>query len=260
LLGALPGRAAALDEAQIGAHVYQELAKRGEIVDASPWYGVLNQVGRSIAAQANSQYDYPFHFVLVREKQPNAFSVPGGNVYVTLPLMTLVQTEDELAGVLSHEVSHDIHHDVVHLAQKQETTGLLAVGLQILLGGRNPIVQNAIGIGAELQDLHYSRDIEESADHLGAQICAHAGYDPWGLVWMFQKFSKSDASGMEMLSDHPTDQHRIAMLESEFRSDPGTFARFSSRPSGGHKMPAYAYLSAHYGNARPAEVARRPGY
>ena len=61
-------------------------------------------------------------------------AVPGGNVYVTLPLMTFVKNKEELAGVLCHETSHDIHHDVVHLAQKEQTTGLIATGLAILLG------------------------------------------------------------------------------------------------------------------------------
>lgn len=253
--------ARAQDEAQIGAQVYQELSKKGEIIDASPWYAVLNEIGESVARVGNGQYQYPFHFVLVREKQPNAFSVPGGNVYVTLPLMSFVKNKEELAGVLCHEMSHDIHHDVVHLAQKQQTTGLIAVGLDILFGGRSQIIGKAIGLAAQLQDLHYSRDVEENADHLGAEICARAGYNPWGMVWLFQQFEKADTGGqMEMLSDHPTDAHRISALETEFRSEPDLFGRYSSSISSAHKMPTQASLQATYGDVHPFAPAKRAGY
>lgn len=243
-LGAIPASGA--DEAQIGAQVYQELAKKGEIVGASPWYAVLNEIGRNVARIGNPQYDYPFHFILVREKQPNAFSVPGGNVYVTLPLMTFVRNKEELAGVLCHEMSHDIHHDVVHLMQKNQTTGLIATGLQILLGGHSPVLR---------------RDVEENADHLGAQNCARAGYDPWGMVWLFEQFEKADTGGqMGMLSDHPTDQHRIDALKTEFARDPELFGRFSPNPASAHKMPSLAQLQARYGEVHPFAPARRPGY
>lgn len=256
---ALP--APAQDEAQIGAQVYQELSKKGEIVDASPWYAVLNEVGERVARIGNGQYQYPFHFVLVKEKQPNAFAVPGGNVYVTLPLMSFVRNKEELAGVLCHEMSHDIHHDVVHLAQKQQTTGLIAVGLDILFGSRSAVVGNAIGIAAQLQDLHFSREVEESADHLGAENCARAGYNPWGMVWLFEEFEKADTGGqMEMLSDHPTDQHRIDALKAEFRSEPELFSRFSSSSSSARKMPTLASLQGNYGNVGPFAPAKRAGY
>ncbi|MBV8601894.1 MAG: M48 family metalloprotease [Candidatus Eremiobacteraeota bacterium] len=262
LLLATGGRPdAAVDEGQIGAQVYEQLAQKGEIVDSSPWYAVLNEVGRKISGVANEKYQYPFHFILVREQQPNAFSVPGGNVYVTLPLMTFVKNKEELAGVLCHETSHDIHHDVVHLAQKEQTTGLIATGLAILLGRNSGLIQNAIGIVAQLQDLHFSRNVEENADHLGAETCARAGYDPWGMVWLFQQFEKADTGGsMEMLSDHPTDQHRIAALEQEFRSEPYLFARYTSSMAYAHPMPTYSTLASRYGNEGPFGAARRPGY
>ena len=257
--GAAPVQAQS--EAQIGAQEYAVLAQKNEIINASPWYAVLNEVGRKVAAVGNRQYQYPFHFILVNEKGPNAFSVPGGNVYVTLPLMTFVRNKEELAGVLCHEMSHDIHHDVIHLAQKQQTTGLIATGLDILLGGRSQVIGDVLGIAAQLQDLHYSRNVEEDADRLGAQNCARAGYDPWGMVWLFQQFEKSDTGGsMEMLSDHPTDQHRISALEAEFRSEPSLFGGYSSRIATAHKMPTYAQLAARYGNVHPFAPARRPGY
>lgn len=256
-----PETVVAEDEAQVGAQVFHELAAKGEIVPTSPWYVVLNEVAAKIANVANPQYQYPFHFILVNEPQPNAFAVPGGDVYVTLPLMTFIQNKEQLAGVLGHETAHNIHHDVAHLQRKDQTTGLIATGLQILLGGRSPLVGNVIGIAAQLQTLSFSRQVEENADRTGAVICAQAGYNPWGLVWLLQAFSKTEAGGqMEMLSDHPTNEHRIAALRAEFRNDPALFGRFRSDPATAQPIPPFSTLAARYPNAVPFAPIRRPGY
>lgn len=253
--------AAEEDEAQLGAQVFKELSAKGEIVSVSPWYAVLNEVASPIARVADPQYDYPFHFILVKESQPNAFAVPGGDVYVTLPLMTFVKNKEELAGVLCHETSHDIHHDVAHLQVKDQTTGLIATGLELLLGGHSPLVANAIGVAAQLESLSFSRKVEEAADQKGAVTCAQVHDNPWGMVWLLQAFSKAEAGGqMEMLSDHPTNQHRIAALEAEFRSNPALFGRFSPSIATAHPMPSYATLAARYPNAGPFAPIRRPGY
>ena len=163
--------------------------------------------------------------------------------------------------MLCHETSHDIHHDVAHLQAKDQTTGLIATGLQLLLGGQSPLVANAIGIAAQLQSLSFSRQVEEAADQKGAITCAQAGSNSWGLVWLMQAFSKAEAGGqMEMLSDHPTNQHRVAALEAEFRSNPALFRRFNPSISSAHPIPSYAALAARYPKARPYAPIRRPGY
>jgi predicted Zn-dependent protease len=215
-------------EAQIGAQVYHQLQQKGEIISSSPLYGVLDPIATRIKRVADPQYQYPFRFVLVHETQPNAFAVPGGNVYVTDSLMRFVQNQEELAGVLCHETSHNIHHDVVNNMRKDQNLSIIATGLSILLGGRSPIVNSGINLAANLQALNFSRDVERNADLKGAETCAQAGYNPWGMVWLFQQFEKADTGGrMEMLSDHPTNSHRIADLEQHFRQNPQLFARWN---------------------------------
>jgi predicted Zn-dependent protease len=216
------------EELQIGQQEYQALAKKGEIVRSSPYYRILNPIARRVAAVADRQYFVPFRFILVQESDPNAFAVPGGNVYVTTALMSFVHNKEELAGVLCHETSHDIHHDVVNLMAKNQRLSLYATGLAILLGRNSGLIDNGIGLLANLESLHFSRTVEENADHLGAINCAHAGLDPWGLVWLMQAFQNTNMqSPPEFLSDHPSDQHRIGALENEFASDPSLFSRFN---------------------------------
>src|SRR5260370_41023208 len=122
LAGSAPARAQSNDqtEMQIGQQEYQQLRQKGEIISNSPYYAILKPIGQQIKRVADRQYFHPFQFLLVHEKQPNAFAVPGGNVYVTDSLMKFVRNPEELAGVLCHETYHVIHHDVLHLYQKQQ--------------------------------------------------------------------------------------------------------------------------------------------
>jgi predicted Zn-dependent protease len=228
LLGTgVPARADQMED-QIGAQVYQQLAQKGEILNSSPYYSTLNPIAKRIKAVVDPQYDRPFRFILVHETQPNAFSVPGGNVYVTDALMKFVQNKEELAGVLCHETSHTLHHDVVNNMRKDQNLSIAAGVLSILTGGR--ALPNAlINVGANLEALNFSREVETAADIKGSDTCAEAGFNPWGMVWLFQQFEKSDTGGrMEALSDHPNDNHRIADLENHFRQNPALFGRYNS--------------------------------
>jgi len=234
--GASPALAQSEDqvEMQIGQQEYQALQQKGEIIQNSSYYAVLNPIAQQIKRVADPQYFHPFQFILVHEAQPNAFAVPGGNVYVTDSLMKFVQNREELAGVLCHETSHDIHHDVLHLYQKSQkaatTVTILDTLANIATGGRAArTIDTAASLGFSLQSATFSRDVESAADKKGAETCAQSGSNPWGMVWLFQQFEKADTGGqMEMLSDHPTDQHRIDDLRREFAANPSLFGRYSS--------------------------------
>lgn len=219
-------------EARIGAQVYQQLQQKGEIISRARdprGYALLDPIAARIARVADPQYDFPFNFILVNEPQPNAFAVPGGNVYVTNSLLKFVQDKEELAGVLCHETSHDIHHDVIRNNAKDQTAGTIIGVLGAITGlGNSGFGQLGENLAYTLQRNNYSRAVESAADHKGAITCAQAGFDPWGMVWLFRNFEKADTGGsMEALSDHPTDSHRIVDLDNEFRSDPALFGRFS---------------------------------
>jgi predicted Zn-dependent protease len=230
-LAAAPAVASPQQEQQIGQQVYAQLQQKGEIIPRpNPMYDVLDPIAHRIAQVADPQYDFPFRFILVHEAQPNAFAVPGGNVYVTDSLIKFVQNREELAGVLCHETSHDIHHDVVNNMQKDQTTGALIGILGAITGlNRSGFGQLGENLAYTLQTNNFSRDVEHNADAKGAVTCAQAGYNPWGMIWLFQNFEKADTGGtMEALSDHPTDQHRIDDLKREFAANPALFGKFSS--------------------------------
>jgi predicted Zn-dependent protease len=216
-------------EMQIGQQEYQQLQQKGEILTSSPYYAILNPIATKIKRIADPQYFTPFHFILVNETSPNAFAVPGGNVYVTTAMMRFVKNKEELAGVLCHETSHDIHHDVLNLYQKDQRLSLYGTLAEILLGrGASGLANAAINIAANLEALHFSRQVEENADNKGAITCAQAGLTPYGLVWLMQAFQTSNVSNPpEVISDHPSDAHRIAALQNEFAGDPSLFGKYN---------------------------------
>jgi predicted Zn-dependent protease len=176
-------------ETRMGQQRYMEYMQRGEIVPPqSSLYRALDRIGGTIAAVADRQYFAPFHFVLLYDQTPNAFSIPGGNVYVTTGLLSFLRNRDELAGVICHEVNHDIHHDMYAVFEATQ--------------GRSPQDPSVIA---------YERAAERNADRAGAYMCAKAGFNPWGMVWGLRQHRQ--AMGVSYgAADHPSDEQREANL------------------------------------------------
>jgi len=233
---ALAQQQSADDERSMGAQLFSELKSEGEIVASSPLYDKLQPLSTAITAAVQPRYAYPIHFYIVHEPQPNAFAAPGGNIYVTDAMFYFVKNTEELAGTICHETSHLLNHDSMNKMKEEQKIRDRAVGATILLGPSIGILLATAGIG-ELDSLHYSRDIEERADLMGADTCAHAGYNPWGLVWLFSDFENSPAKQPpEIISDHPDDQHRVQALERHFQENPALFGRFDSNPKSATPM------------------------
>ena len=210
-------------ETRIGQQRYMDYVQRGEIVPPqSSLYRTLDQIGRTIAVVADRQYFAPFHFVLLNDQNPNAFSIPGGNVYVTTGLLSFLRNRDELAGVICHEVNHDIHHDMYTVFEATQ--------------GRSPQDPTVVA---------YERAAEMNADRAGAYTCARAGFNPWGMVWGLRQHSQAMGGSYSGGADHPSDQQREADLVALFRSHTATFGKFSDDVASAAPL------------AQPQRVARR---
>jgi predicted Zn-dependent protease len=217
-------------ETELGKAVYEQLRDKVEIVQSSPLYDTLKPIADTISRVAQPRYDRPFKFFLVHETQPNAFATPGGNVYVVDSLLYFVKNTEQLAGTLCHEVSHTIHRDAMNRIKKEQKIEALEIGTTILLG---PTLTKAIAIKivGDLNSLAYSREIESRADLTGSDISAQAGYNPWGLVWLFKEFQDADTKQIpQLLSDHPANGTRMQTLEQHFRDNPAVFSHFNPDP------------------------------
>jgi predicted Zn-dependent protease len=215
------------EELAVGQHVFDQLKAKGEIIESSPLYDVLLPVIQPIMRTAQPQYNHPFKVYLVHEAQPNAFATPGGYIYVVDALLYFAKNKEQLAGTLAHEVAHTIHHDTMTLLKKQERIRKREVGAAVVLGPTRAHVL-AIALIGKLHSLKYSREAESRADLTGADVCAAAGSNPWGLVWLFQDFKNARTTEIpQLLSDHPNDLNRINALEKHFQADPAVFGHFN---------------------------------
>ena len=214
-------------EQRLGQETYDELKARREIIGSSPLYDHLTPISTILGQSAEPRYGRPFKFYLVHEGAPNAFSVPGGNVYVTDELLYFVRNREELAGTLCHELAHTIAHDSMRLLQKEEQIARGGVGAAILLGPTRARLL-AIALIGKLRSLSYSRDVESAADLSGADICGASGANPWGLVWLLEDFERTDTAHVpQMLSNHPDNLSRVAALKRHFQEKPEVFGSFS---------------------------------
>ena len=174
------------DEIEIGREAGKELEQRyGLNLDGSANQRI-NRIGQQIAA-ASDRPHLPYTFKLLDTQEINAFAVPGGGVYVTVGMLQFVQSDDELAGVLGHEVAHIARK---HGAHQIEALALAQVAADAL-AKRNEDLQNiyrdkraklAAKLAATLVLRGWGRHNELEADEVVAIYSARAGYHPRGVV------------------------------------------------------------------------------
>jgi predicted Zn-dependent protease len=175
-------------------------------------------VSRSIAAQ--SPYRFSFH-VLADPRTVNAFALPGGPIFITEGLLGRLRGEDELAGVLGHEIGHVIgRHSSEQLAKQQLTQGL--VGAAVLGTGDYTAAQVGQLVGG-LINMRYGRDDELESDALGIRIMAEAGYDPRAMLGVMRTLAKASGGSRqpEFFSTHPHPENREARIREEIAKRTG---------------------------------------
>ena len=171
-------------EAQMGAQYHpQFLAEFGGAM-SGPQAAYVEQIGKNVAVQSGlGNAREAFTVTLLNSPINNAFAVPGGYIYSTRQLVTLMNNEAELAGVLGHEVGHvAARHSQRRekAAQKNSILGILgAIGSSILLGDSQigQTLSQGFLQGSQLLTLKFSRKQELEADDLGIQYLGRAGYD-----------------------------------------------------------------------------------
>jgi predicted Zn-dependent protease len=180
----------------------------------------LQQVGRAIVA-ASGREDLAWEFAVFDRPEINAFVLPNGKVGAFKGLMDFVRDDDELAGVLGHEVGHILaRHSAERVSQQMAVE--LGVGMlqAVLANGEYAEhagdIAGALGMGALYGViLPYSRNHELEADRIGVDLAQRAGMDPAGAVRFFERMAAEGASRPqppEVLSTHPADGPRLAAL------------------------------------------------
>jgi predicted Zn-dependent protease len=169
------------DEKKLGREFYEKLEKANVLSQNERANTFLSLVGERILAQSDKA-PFDFKFSIIRNSAINAFATPGGYVYVNQGLITLVEDEGELAGVLAHEIAHvNARHiaEIVDRSQKIGISALAAILAGAFLGGSGDVtaaVTSFTMAAATTLSLKYSREQEEAADRMGLSYLVKAGY------------------------------------------------------------------------------------
>lgn len=183
-------------QSEYGAMVLAQLRHEGYVVDDPLLDGWLDDVGQRLAG-ASDRPQQRFTFFLLRERQINAFATLGGYVGVNAGLVLAAEREDEVAGVLAHEISHVTQQHVLRGAEKAQreslpillaTLGAIVAAQQVGGNSSGDATSAALmtGLGVlQQRQINYTRDNEAEADRIGIRTLAHAGYDPEAMADFF---------------------------------------------------------------------------
>jgi beta-barrel assembly-enhancing protease len=216
------------DEKKLGARYQTQLRKELTFVRDPVSVNYVRQFGAQLAAAARPS-PFEFRFYLVEDEEINAFAIPGGAMYVNTGLLLAVHNGAELASVLAHEMGHVTARHIAKNANTQRNTGFVAnifyIAVAILTG--NPYLANAGGLAGQVAGqafvTTFTRDAEREADQLAVETMVNAGWNPNGMVTMFETLKKEGGGSSSMpqfLSSHPATDERIENTEKEIEKYP----------------------------------------
>lgn len=242
------------DDVQLGREAARQAESQFPLLRDNEVQNYVSRVGERLAASIPSQFqhrEFDYFFKVVNARDINAFALPGGPMYVNRGMIEAARTEGEMAGVMAHEISHVALRHGTAQATKGQKYGLLAgiAGIAgTIFGG--PAVGQLAQAPFAVYFLKFSREYENEADMLGAQIMADAGYDPRDLANMFQTIERQGGGGGGFLSSHPSAKDRYARINREAQMlrvnagerDNREFSRIQARLRGYGPAPTMAQI------------------
>ena len=205
-------------EKQIGEEESKKVEKEMGLFEDPALTGYLDMLGQRLAKESPRQ-DISYRFHIVDMHEPNAFALPGGYVYVTRGLLVLANMEDEMAGVVGHEIGHVAARHTVQRISRQGPFALVTNLAAGVTGTFVPLVGNIVGgVGNLAQSLvfsPYSRSQETQADEVGQEMAAKAGWDPAGLPAFLNTLGREEALLYDgrrrpsFFDSHPATPHRV---------------------------------------------------
>jgi len=208
-------------EWQLGNQMAAQVAQQYRLVNDPQVLSYVRYVGEKIHAQTPLA-GRPFDFEVVEDPSVNAFSIPGGHVYVNTGLLKQADHSDMLAAVLAHETAHVVARHVLKQVEQQQEIGLIG---SIVLGQNPSALQTLLAqVLAGGVMARFSRADEKEADDLGLKYLTASGYNPRGMVDMFEKLLSlekgSPGSVERFFLDHPVTQDRIKDIQNRIGPSP----------------------------------------
>ena len=214
-------------EMSLGKSVSEEVLKKEKPLPDSLWQAYLTQVGQRIVAVSDRK-SLPFHFTVLENDQVNAFATPGGYLFFYTGILRMMDSEDELAAVMAHEISHVVARHSVKTIQAYYGG---AIGLSLLLGEQsNKLAGEVTGLVFSLALQGYGRSNENEADKFGLYYMTQAGYNPNAMTTMFEKLSAMTGEQKRgffenLTASHPDTQDRISKIKAQIAADPPEYTK-----------------------------------
>jgi predicted Zn-dependent protease len=220
-------------ERKLGESIARELYRDPDYLDDAVLDDYVLGIWTRLLAAARARGEltaelderFAWHVLLGKDREINAFALPGGWMGLQLGLINVTASRDELASVLAHELSHVTQRHISRLMaqeKKQMPLVLAAMILGAMAAGKNPQAGNAMITGGQAlamqSQLNFSRDMEREADRIGYGVMTQAGYRPQGFVTMFEKLQQAsrlnDNGSFPYLRTHPMTTERMAEMQS----------------------------------------------
>jgi beta-barrel assembly-enhancing protease len=220
IFGILPNFVSMEKEIALGNQLAAEFEQTARMIEDPVVSEYVDRIGQNIVKHSDAKV--PFHIKVVDTDEVNAFAFPGGYFYVNKGLLLASRNEAEMAGVMAHEISHVTARHATSRMSKGQYLQLAAIpatmfgGYWVQMG-----IQNALGLGINLELMGITRESEREADQLGIQYLWNAGYDPNAFVSFFEKMQEEEKSKPGRLAGwfrtHPSTTDRIVAALDEQR-------------------------------------------
>lgn len=203
-------------QVKLGLQAADEIRKKQHVLpDYDPRVRLVRRIGERLVSVSDVKGEpWKFSFDVIDSKEVNAFALPGGPTFVYTGLLDKLESEDELAGVMGHELTHVIKE---HWAKQYAATQKreLFLGILLTVSHANSGFQNLGSLVDVIEGTKYSRSEESQADVGGFHRMVDAGYNPEGMADVFRMFERLKLGGQTIpfLADHPSDKSRVSRIE-----------------------------------------------
>ncbi len=195
------------EEISIGQSVARDLEKRFGLVEDSDLQNRVAAIGNKLLAGSDRK-ELPYTFKVLNHKEVNALALPGGPVYLFKGLVDYMPSDEELAGVIAHEISHIVKR---HSVKQIEKSIGMSIVFGLVFGTRGAFLQN---LAQQAIMAGYSRSDEREADKLGFEYLLKAGYNPYSILMTMQKLAElRNAPNYGLFSSHPEPEARLKLLD-----------------------------------------------
>jgi len=204
----------------LGDKAAREVEMSMGVITSTPSADFVTAVGSNIIQHVRQPFQ--FNFKLIDSEIPNAFALPGGHIYITRGLLALVNTEDELASVIGHEIVHVLERHAVEQMKKTVFPSLLQVPGKLIGNIFNEdmgdMINAPVVLTSKLYLSSYSRGQESEADRIGIEMAANAGYDPFALADILTSITRAveiytrEKEKKSYFDDHPFTPKRVERI------------------------------------------------